>query len=175
MQALGDRMGLVRALAVMAAVAEARGDREARKLLREEVLAICRELGGSEPLIHVLGGTGHLARDEGDYPRARSLYVESLVLRRKGGYSLAVAQSLEDFAVLASRERDARRAIRLLGAAAAFCETLEAQPPVADDKEYERTVSEARAALGEAAFAAAWAEGRAMTLDQAVAYALEVG
>jgi hypothetical protein len=31
----------------------------------------------------------------------------------------------------------------------------------------------ARAALGEEAFAAAWAEGQAMTLEEAVAYALE--
>jgi hypothetical protein len=38
---------------------------------------------------------------------------------------------------------------------------------------YERTVAEGRATLGEAAFAAAWTEGRAMSLDQAVAYALE--
>ena len=37
----------------------------------------------------------------------------------------------------------------------------------------ERDTAETRAALGEAAFAAAWAEGRAMTLEQAVAYALD--
>jgi hypothetical protein len=85
---------------------------------------------------------------------------------------MALAQSLEDFAVLAGREQQAERAIRLLGAAEAFCETLEARPPVAGDIEYERTVSEARAALGEAAFAAAWAEGRAMSLDAAVVYAM---
>jgi hypothetical protein len=173
MQAVGDRMGLVRSLGVMAAVAEARGDREARKPLQEERLAICRELGESELFLHALGGTGHLARDEGDYARARSLYAESLALRRKGGYWLAVAQSLEDFAALASREGHAERAIRLLGAGEAFCETLGARPPVAHPTEYERTVAESRAALGEAAFAAAWAEGRAMSLDEALEYALE--
>jgi hypothetical protein len=41
--------------------------------------------------------------------------------------------------------------------------------------EYERTVAEAHAALGEAAFAAAWAEGRAMSLDAALDYALGEG
>jgi hypothetical protein len=71
--------------------------------------------------------------------------------------------------------RRSERAIRLLGAGEAFCETLGARPPVAIREEYERTVSEARAALGEAAFAAAWAEGRAMSLDQAVEYALSEG
>jgi non-specific serine/threonine protein kinase len=172
MQAVGNRMGLVRALGVMAAVAEARGDRGARKPLQEERLAICRELGESELFLHALGGTGHLARDEGDYARARSLYAESLALRRKGGYWLALAQSLEDFAALASREGHAERAVRLLGAGEAFCETLDARPPVADVKDYERAVAECRTALDEAAYAAAWAEGRAMSLDEALAYAL---
>jgi hypothetical protein len=118
---------------------------------------------------------GHLARDEGDYAGARSWYGESLALRYKMGYQLALALSLEDFAVLAGRERQVERAIRLLGAGEAFCETLGARPPVAVVKEYERLVAEGRAALGEAAFAAAWAEGRAMSLGQAVEYALEGG
>ena len=70
------------------------------------------------------------------------------------------------------REQQADRALRLLGAEETLCETLGARPPVAIRDEYERTVAEGRAALGEAAFAAAWAEGRAMSLEQAVAYAL---
>src|SRR5439155_477853 len=43
---------------------------------------------------------------------------------------------------------------------------LDAQPPVAVAEEYQRTTTAGRAALGEAAFAAAWAEGRAMSLDE---------
>ena len=38
--------------------------------------------------------------------------------------------------------------------------------------QYQREVAAARAVLDDATFAAAWAEGRAMTLEQAVAYAL---
>src|SRR5262249_29999601 len=103
----------------------------------------------------------------------RALYRESLLLRRELGALLALAQSLEDLAVLAGREGQAERAIRLLGAAEAFCETLDTRPPVAGVTEYERTVAEGRAALGEAAFAARWVEGRALSLDQAIDYALE--
>jgi hypothetical protein len=57
------------------------------------------------------------------------------------------------------------------GAAEAFCETLGALPPVAVAAEYERTVTEGRATLGEAVFAANWAEGRELSLDEAVSYA----
>jgi hypothetical protein len=51
----------------------------------------------------------------------------------------------------------------------------EPTPPVAIAAEYERTVAEGRATLGDAAFAAVWAEGRAMALEQAVEYALGDG
>jgi hypothetical protein len=124
-------------------------------------------------LIHALGGLGHLERDEGNYERARGLYQESLVMRRRAGHQIALAMSLEDFAVLAGREQQFERAIRLLGAGERFCESLGARPPVAVAAEYERAVVTGRAALGEAAFAAAWAAGRALSLEQAVQYALE--
>jgi hypothetical protein len=81
--------------------------------------------------------------------------------------------AFEDIAALASRQGQHDRAARLLGAGEAFCETLSRGAPVAGPAEYERARAEGRAALGEAAFAAAWAEGRAMSLDEAVQYALE--
>jgi predicted ATPase/DNA-binding SARP family transcriptional activator len=172
MEALGDRGGLNRALALMATLALSRGDRQSARTLLEELLASCRELGDSGHLVHALGAMGHLERDEGEYARARAFYGESLVLRRDLGHQFALAQSLEDFAVLAGRERQAERAIRLLGAGEVFCETIGAQAPVADRTDYERTVAAGRAVLGEPAFAAAWAEGRALSLDRAIEYAL---
>ena|SRR3989442_10196329 len=55
------------------------------------------------------------------------------------------------------------------GAAAATCRWLDPN----ERAEYERHAASARAALGEEAFAAAWAEGRAMPLERAVRVALE--
>jgi hypothetical protein len=89
---------------------------------------------------------------------------------RSGSGSLPSGLSV---AVLAGRQGEAERAIRLLGAAEAFCETLGARPPVANEADYERTVAEGRAGLGEAGFAAAWAEGRAMSLERATEYTPE--
>jgi predicted ATPase/DNA-binding SARP family transcriptional activator len=169
---LGNQTGVVRSLGVLSDVSQSRGDRQGVRSLQEERLALSRELGSPGVLIHALGSMGHLMRDEGDYARARSLYQESLVLRHELSDRIAVAQSLEDLAVLAGRERQADRAIRLLGAGEAFCETLGVRPPAAIVAEYERTVTEGRAALSGAAFAAAWAEGRAMSIEQAIEYAL---
>jgi tetratricopeptide (TPR) repeat protein len=172
LRALGDRVGVVRALQTISGIALERGDRAAARPLLEERLAISRELGDLDFLVHALGALGHLARDEGDYPGARSYYAESLALRHQAGYQMATAQSLEDLGSLAGRMQQPERAARLLGAAEAFCETLGAHPPVAIAAEYDYAVAAGRAALGETGFAAVWSEGRAMSLDQAVADAL---
>ena len=65
------------------------------------------------------------------------------------------------------------RAARLLGAVEALLEATNDHVDPADRAEYDRDVAAARAQLDEATFAAAWAEGRAMTMEQAMAYALE--
>jgi tetratricopeptide (TPR) repeat protein len=170
---LAEPVGIARTLECMAGVYLKRGDYRAARPLLEERLAICRKLGDPTLLVHALGGLGHVERDAGNYARAEALYRESLLLRRELRARFALAQSLEDLAGLAGRQRQSERAIRLLGAAEAFCEMLGARPPVAGPTEYERTVREGRAVLGEAAFAAIWAEGRTMSLDEATEYALE--
>jgi len=67
----------------------------------------------------------------------------------------------------------AEPACRLLGAAEALRETLRAPLPPADQERYQQGCAAARAALGEQAFEAAWAKGRTMSWEEAVAYALE--
>jgi predicted ATPase len=182
MEERGDLEGLCGVLGVMIEVASTHRDRREARALQDENLATCRKLGSSIRLIHALGGMGHLLRDEGDYAGARALYQESLRMRRELGDLLAQAQSLEDLAVLAGRQGEAGypreawvRAIRLLGAAEAFCETLGARAPVACPVEYERTVAAGRAVLGDAGFDATWADGRAMSLEQAIGFALQDG
>jgi hypothetical protein len=65
-----------------------------------------------------------------------------------------------------------QRSARLAAAAETLRIALHLAWEMGERRIYERTVAAARAALSEAAFAAAWAEGAAMMLDEAVAYAL---
>ena len=69
----------------------------------------------------------------------------------------------------------AERAARLLGAEQALCESIGAVLTPSDESAFKRGLASARAALGEAAFAAAVAAGRTMSLDQAIDYALTDG
>jgi hypothetical protein len=94
------------------------------------------------------------------------------LVRQEVGDKFTMAQSLEDLAVLAGHQGQTGRAIRLLGAAEALWKTLGFSPPAADATLYQPTMAAGRAALGEAAVAAAWAEGRSMSIEQAVEYAM---
>jgi hypothetical protein len=64
------------------------------------------------------------------------------------------------------------RAARLLAAAQACLEAHNEVREPQDQAEFERDLAAVRQALDETAFAAAWAAGRAMSLDRAIAYGL---
>jgi hypothetical protein len=64
------------------------------------------------------------------------------------------------------------RAVRRWGAAAALREAIGVPPEPNWRDDWEREIGATRAALGEAAFASAWEEGQALTLEEAVQYAL---
>jgi hypothetical protein len=66
-----------------------------------------------------------------------------------------------------------KQTARVGGSAERLREEIGAPKPPHAREEYDREIAAARATLGEEAFAAAWGGGRGMTLEQAVAYALE--
>jgi tetratricopeptide (TPR) repeat protein len=149
------------------------GDHAEARSLFEESLTFSRDGGNKWGIAARLGHLGRAAYVQGDYSAARSLHEECLTIWRELGYKRGIAQSLESFARLAARGREWERAARLLGAAAALRDAIGAPPAPHRREEGERELDAARAALGEESFAASWAEGRAMPLEQAVAYALE--
>jgi len=65
------------------------------------------------------------------------------------------------------------RAARLFGAAQALREAMGASLSPSEHTDDERHTAATRAALGEEAFAAAWNEGRSLSLEQAIALALQ--
>lgn len=119
-----------------------------------------------------LNGAGILARDQGHYKVARELHEQSLTIKRELGDKRVVAVSLGSFADLARAESQPERAARLWGAAEALRDAIGAPLPPDARQKYERNLAAVHEALGEEAFAAVWAVGRAMTLEQAVEYAL---
>ena len=105
----------------------------------------------------------------GDYTTARALSVRSLTLASKVGDNRDIVLYLEGLADVVAAQEESTWAARLWGCAEALRETMGTPIWPIERARYERTVAAARASLGEKAFAPAWAEGRGMTPEQALA------
>jgi hypothetical protein len=116
---------------------------------------------------------GWVAVDRQDHAGARERLVEGLAIADELGDSRTVIDAIELSAHLALALGRMDRAARLRGAAEAGREAIGTPSSPTERAEADIDIAAVRAALGESQFATAWAEGRAMTLEQAVAYALD--
>ena len=158
-------------------VARCEGDYARAGRLYEESLTLFREQGTTGDIARSLHNLGYVAHAQGDDDRAAARFAESLRLFQEWGNKRGVAECLAGVATVAvgraAEHERARRAARLLGAAEAQFEAIGAAMWPADRLEHRRTVAAVSSALGDEAFAAAWTAGRAISLEQAIAYALE--
>jgi DNA-binding CsgD family transcriptional regulator len=139
----------------------------------EAALAAWRAEGLWRSTAHVLRSLGEAALGQGDRDAARAHLVEFLALTRRGEMSGMVAAALEGFSGLAAAAGCPERAARLAGAGAAVRAATGAPMGPAAAALLERELASARQALQPERFAATWAAGQAMPLEEAVAYALQ--
>jgi hypothetical protein len=114
---------------------------------------------------------GDAVLNQGDRDAARSLYEEALDDIKDQQDKWWIAWCLEGMAGVDQNEPG--RAARLFGAATALREAIGAPRPPAFRSYHEHNLTTVRDRLGQAAFEKAWAEGREMTLEEAIKYALE--
>ena len=175
-RAQGSRWGEGLALRNLGHLQLYRGAPGEAAVLLEQAAAVVRELGNHWGLYESLRLLGEATLELGDPACAHAPLAEALALARCEGDRPAVADILEGLARVAAARggstRDAERAARLYGAATALREATGAPLAPVELALYERHVARAREQLDPAAFDAAWAAGRAMTSEQAVAYAL---
>jgi non-specific serine/threonine protein kinase len=181
----GDRWAIAASLNNLGSVAHVRQDYEAARSLYEESLAIRRELQDQAGIAGCLNNLGLVAGAQGDRRTARSLQRENLAIRREVGDRLGIAAALEALADLADEPgpgeagdptpaaaRLGPRAVRIMAAAQSLRDALGAPRLASDEAAIRRWLGEARARLGEETFVVAWAEGRGLSLDEAIAEAL---
>ena len=156
-------------------IARLRGRHERAEQLYAEALAIWRDLGMQADAAAALHNLGYAVLSQGDSTRARSRFGESLALQQAQDNRAGIAEGLAGLAAVAAAERRAEQAARLIGAVEAIRDNLGGVLWPAEQHEWERLVPATRAQLDDATFEAARSEGRAMPLEQAIAYALEMG
>ena len=169
---LGARGGIAVTLNNLGDVAKQQGNYERALSLNEEGLALFRELGDKGSVIEALDTLGHLWYLQGNYQRARAFYEESLTLATDLGDRWGIAKALEGFAWVAGARDKPALGAQLWSAADALRLSIGTPLPPNEQAEHEQALDEVRAALGDAAYTVAWAEGHRLSLEAAAALAL---
>jgi tetratricopeptide (TPR) repeat protein len=150
------------------------GDYPVARAFLEESVQRYRELNDREGIAYALLNLGSVAEDEDDYPGARALHGESLAIAREVGNRRCIASALEGLANAISKTIGPTQAARTWGAAERLRENVGAPLAPSERTRYDQQVADARNKLGDdAQFALAWNDGRAMSLEQAIEYALK--
>ncbi len=168
---IGEKSLVVSLLNNLGENARVRGDYARARALYEEALTLRLGTNTGSAIAYI--NLGLVAFAQGDRAAARTFFRDSLGIAAKIGDKASIPLPLEGLAGVHAFEGDPRRAARLLGWADALRKTMNLPVQVGDRADYERFLSAARGALDEQSFAAAWKEGAAMTLGQAVEHALE--
>jgi DNA-binding CsgD family transcriptional regulator len=169
-RACDDLPGVTDTLYCLADAAYRRGDLAEAATLAEQAVIGSREADLPVLLVTGLVTVGACASALGDGQRAVSALREALTLARDLGSRMWVASALVGLADVAVAAGDASRGARLLGAADGLTDRI-GVPTLPHHALHRRVHATARAALGEDAFAAGWADGKALSLETAIAEA----
>jgi non-specific serine/threonine protein kinase len=168
-RASDSRWRLGHALILLSQVINRQGEAQRAVALIEEARVLFREQGDHWGLAYVAASLASLQEHQPNVARVAA--QSSVQLYWELGDHRSLAAALE---YLSGRDEagEPQAHVRLLAAAHALRRSLGAPLPLGERDDVERQLSAARGALGQARFAAAWAEGAAMSLEQVVASAL---
>jgi len=169
---LGDEHYTLLATDNLAWICKELGDRERARTLHEDVVRRARATANERMEASALGGLASIICDEGRVKDALAMLNESLRIWYALGERHMVARDLLRFARVLALEGRAGTAARLLSSSEALHEEIgvrEAWLPA----DIQGTLTTIRTQLDEAALAEAWNQGRALTVDEAVALALD--
>jgi predicted ATPase/class 3 adenylate cyclase len=168
----GDRWSLGIALGDLGTVAWEQGDQTRAITLCEEALALLRELGADSLIAWSLSSMADFLFESGRVTEALEAARESLALAHATGDVTTRIESLSTLARIAMRRGDMVSAAALLGAAEAFREPTGMVTERSAFDAFGTTTGELVLSLGQERYESALATGRAMTLDEAVEYAM---
>ena len=144
---------------------------EARECFGRAIAAY-EEIGDRAFALNSRSELAHALRRGGEIDEAEALYRETLHGWQHTGNRGAIAHQLECFAFLALAKNDLVRVARLFGAAEAIREVADAVMDSVERAEYDAAIGQLRDGLDAIALDSAWADGRRLTTDEAVALAL---
>jgi len=182
----GNKVFACQAFLILGEIARGSNDYEKAEAYYRESLSMRQEIGaGPSWLISSNLNLGYTVLYRGDFLQAASYFMQALKNSRgaeeRANRKRSIIDCLAGFAAVAAARGKVETAARLYGTAEAQYQglltegkTLDSLIDPVDRREFERYQAICRDRLGEAAFEAAWAEGRGLTLEQALAEALAI-
>lgn len=169
---LGHRQGVIETLHLLGELALNEGAPDKAVALADQSVALSRVEGTSRFLIHSLDNLARALLCQGDLFRALPHWTEGLQLARAGNDRRGIAYYLEGFAAAAAHEGRSDRAGRLAGAAHTLRQEIHSPLSPSEAVILNRFLAPAGQSAEGPIWKQAWEEGCAMTLEQAVNYAL---
>ena len=162
-------------LTPLAALAYREGDYLQARAAYEETLSIRTEYGQMDETDWISARLGYVALRLRETALAKKLFFECVRRFKEVGSRIGIAFILEGLASMAVGQNQPERAAQLYAWADVTRELFHDSRPSFEQQDVDRDLAIIRSQLDEAAFAAAQAAGRAMSVDEAMAYALETG
>jgi predicted ATPase/serine/threonine protein kinase len=169
----GDGAGVAWTLNYQGDVAREKADLAGARSFCEQSLAAFRQLRDGWGIASALSDLASLSCDQGNDTEARRLYGESIRMFQELGHQRGIARVLECLAASAAAQSNSVQSLRLAGVAAALRQRLGAPLTPTEQRRLEKALEFARRTLGNAAATAAWMEGWATPVEQAVREALD--
>jgi len=149
-----------------------RGNYETAKKIFEDGVNIFKSIRHINFQLVLTSEIGHIERRTGNLTQAKSIYQETLRNWQIIGNRSAIAHQLECFGFLAIADEEPQRAIKLFSTAETLRDKIQSPMTDLEQAEYSQSVAQVRAMLPEAEFNVLWAEGKSMTMKQAIQLAL---
>jgi tetratricopeptide (TPR) repeat protein len=171
-QALGDKAEIAYLVVRLGDIALRQGDIARAEAQYNQGLALFQELGQKRGIAVTLQNLAQAALNRANPTAATTALIESMQLFHDLGDPIFMARNLVMLAEAARALGQGQRAARLLGTAERAWEETSVSLSLGDKIDLEQISEAVRADMPEALFGAAWAEGHALTREEAIAYAL---
>jgi predicted ATPase/class 3 adenylate cyclase len=172
-QEAGLRSQEAQASEILGFIALDRNDYDAARLYFKESARVYHEIGATFNVFLEKSNLAHLERQTGNHARALEYYRETIIAFRDMGQTGAVAHQLECFGFIALAENQNERALQLFAAAHTLRE--KAGTPMRPDEQiyFDGQLNTLREKLDLMQFDSIWSKGNAISIEQAIEFALE--
>jgi predicted ATPase/transcriptional regulator with XRE-family HTH domain len=168
----GDQWGVALVQLGVGSLEFLRQNYRAARAAFEASLTIFQQFGDTWGVNAALYSLGEVALKQHDYTTARSRLQAVLSSRWDLGDKRGIAEALDGLATVARAQGQLRIAAALGGAAEALFESIGTRIGSFARANHNQIVADLSKSMGENQFTSIWAEGRAMSVEQAIAYAL---